>query len=500
MGWKTASCFIRLATTKFIARVYKWRNRVRSHGRHERLEPCAWKHACTVLRGGDGGTAIPLTQPWKKGDRYGTLLIDHELHAVVDVLPDREAETLAKWLEEHPGVEVINRDRAGAYAEGARKGAPQAMQTADRFHLLLNLQEHVTHVFERKHESLQQIAAEARLSVTPSVESSPTETTQEVPLPSLPHQEKPGKGGDEKPLTTTAAHQLARRTKRQNRYEEVMKLYRQGVSQSAIAELIGLHRDTVHRYVTAPAFPEMAHRKRGSKLDPYKAYLQQRWEQGQQNTKQLIEEIRAKGYLGGGSIVYEHLQKSHPQPEWVETYQQCKKQKALGKQVTPLSARQAAWLFVCNPRKLKFRQVWALEPLRLHDDELGHAYQLAQDFRTMVTQHKVELLEPWLKEVRESQIPELGSLANGILRDYDAVRAALSTHYSNGQTEAQVHRLKLIKRQAYGRASFDQLRLRVLHGSGVTYQEKLRIEHFLSKSAYEPVPIRILHKLLPIWL
>ncbi len=91
----------------------------------------------------------------------------------------------------------------------------------------------------------------------------------------------------------------------------------------------------------------------------------------------------------------------------------------------------------------------------------------------MVTQHKVELLEPWLKEVRESQIPELGSLANGILRDYDAVRAALSAHYSNGQTEAQVHRLKLIKRQAYGRASFEQLRLRVLHGSGVTYQEQM---------------------------
>jgi transposase len=252
-----------------------------------------------------------------------------------------------------------------------------------------------------------------------------------------------------------------------------MKLYREGASQSAIAALMGLHRDTVHRYVTAPAIPSAAHRKRGSKLDPYKQYLQQRWEEGQRNIQQLIEEIKGKGYRGGESIVYEHLQKSHPPAEWMEAYQQCKRQKAQGKQVTPLSARQAAWLYVCNPRKLKFRQVWRLSPLRLHDDELGHAYQLVQDFRTMITQRKVELLEPWLKEVRESQIPELCSLANGILRDYDAVRAALSTHYSNGQTEAQVHRLKLIKRQAYGRASFEQLRLRVLHGSGVTYQGQM---------------------------
>jgi transposase len=108
---------------------------------------------------------------------------------------------------------------------------------------------------------------------------------------------------------------------------------------------------------------------------------------------------------------------------------------------------------------------------------MAQAYQLAQDFRTLVTQRQVPFLGRWLKEAQESGIPELGSLAAGISRDYDAVYGALETSYSNGQTEAQVHRLKLIKRQAYGRASFDQLRLRVLHGSGVTHQEKLRLEH-----------------------
>jgi len=161
-------------------------------------------------------------------------------------------------------------------------------------------------------------------------------------------------------------------------------------------------------------------------------------------------------------------------PEWMQAYQQQKVRQAQGKRSTPLSAREAAWLFICNPRKLTLRQVRELEPLRLEDEELGRAYHLVQDFRTMVTQRQVSVFSRWLKEAQESGIAELKSFVVGIYRDYDAVRAALSTEWSQGQTEAQVHRLKLIKRQAYGRASFDQLRLRVLHGSGVTHQEKLR--------------------------
>jgi transposase len=113
----------------------------------------------------------------------------------------------------------------------------------------------------------------------------------------------------------------------------------------------------------------------------------------------------------------------------------------------------------------------------MEDEELGRAYHLVQDFRTMIVQRQPGVLARWCQEALESGIPELRSLAAGIYWDYDAVYGALETSYSNGQTEAQVHRLKLIKRQAYGRASFDQLRLRVLHGSGVTHQEKLRLEH-----------------------
>ncbi|GAC1652813.1 MAG: ISL3 family transposase [Ktedonobacteraceae bacterium] len=402
---------------------------------------------------------------WKKGDRYGTLIIDQEAHKVVDVLPDREAETVTNWLLEHPGVQIISRDRAGAYAEGARKGAPQARQIADRFHLLVNLHSAMVRLFERKHEILKQIMTkeQAQNKDTASRVSNDTEVVKSEP----------------EPLTPTEAQQQVRRARRKNRYEEVIKLHKQGMSQAAIATLVGLNRNTVHSYIQAPSFLEQVRPSRHkSKLDPYKDYLHQRLAEGQENVIHLIAEIRAQGFRGSDTIVFDYLRSQHGEPAWKEDYQQRKRQIACGVSRKPLSARSAAWLFVCNSRKLKWRQIWwQLEPLRSEDEELGRAYQLAQDFRTMITQRQVEVLPRWLKEVETCSIPELRSLSTGIYRDYEAVYGALETSYSNGQTEAQVHRLKLIKRQAYGRASFEQLRLRVLHGSGVTHEKKLRLEH-----------------------
>ena len=131
--------------------------------------------------------------------------------------------------------------------------------------------------------------------------------------------------------------------------------------------------------------------------------------------------------------------------------------------VAPISAHEAAWLFVCNPRKLKLRQVWQLESLRTGEEELGRAYELAQDFRAMVASHQAKHLARWLEEAKASGIPEFKGFVAGIYRDYETVHNGLALEWSQGQTEAQVHRLKLIKRLAYGRANFDLLRLRVLH-------------------------------------
>ena len=148
------------------------------------------------------------------------------------MLPDREAETVARWLADHPGVEIITRDRAGAYADGARKGAPHARQIADRFHLLVNLQNAFARLFERKHELLNAVLAAEQAQNT------------DRDSPSLQHNEE-GKS-EPKPLTPTEAQRQASHARRKKRYDEVIKLHEQGLSQTAIATMVGLHRDTVY--------------------------------------------------------------------------------------------------------------------------------------------------------------------------------------------------------------------------------------------------------------
>jgi transposase len=348
------------------------------------------------------------------------------------------------WLK--PGVEVIGRDRAGTYAQGARKGAPTALQVADRFHVLVNLYDALKRLFERKHEVLQEEADQQQASLKPVASS-------EGPAEAVP---------SSAPLTPMAIEQQARRVRRLSRYEEVMQLHEQGASQVAIATLVGLHRDTVRRYLSAAGFPEITRPGKRSRLDPYKDYLQQRWAEGEHNVKRLLVELEERGYRQGETIVYDYLRTLRQQPAWMEPYQRHKKAAVRSATQRTLSAREAAWLFVCNPQKLRLPQVIRVDHLRVTDEELGLAYQLAQDFRVMVTRRQVTVLGRWLEEAKTSGIKELQSLATGIYRDFDAVRAALATKYSNGQTEGKVNKLKCIKRQMYGRANFDLLRQRML--------------------------------------
>ena len=193
----------------------------------------------------------------RRGRTYATLLVDLERHRIVDVLPDREAQTLEVWLAAHPSVEVITRDRAGAYAQGARKGAPQAQQITDRFHLLLNLQDALKRLFERKHEQLKHL-----VMWEPAQEEQAKQSHEALPT----HSSEPLQLISVEPKLSPAheAQRQLRRERRKQRYDEVIKLHEQGVSQVAIATQLGLDRDTVRHYIKAPAFPELVRTKRGS--------------------------------------------------------------------------------------------------------------------------------------------------------------------------------------------------------------------------------------------
>ena len=184
----------------------------------------------------------------------------------VDLLPDRTADTFAAWLVAHPGVEVISRDRAGAYAEGARRGAPHAVQVADRFHIVKNLGENVEQVVTRHHAAVREAnKALAPVPPPPSVAAAPG-TAVDSPLA------RP---------TRIVQRQQARRAHRVARYEEVIALDKEGHSQRTIARTLGIARETVQRYLQADGFPERKQRAPRTALDaPYESYLRQRWDAG----------------------------------------------------------------------------------------------------------------------------------------------------------------------------------------------------------------------------
>lgn len=163
---------------------------------------------------------------FRRGRAYGSLLVDLERHAVVDLLPDRSGSGFAAWLTAHPGVEIISRDRSGEYAEGARLGAPQARQVADRFHLLRNLREVALRVLKRHDRLVEQVA--------------PPET-------------------EAQPLTRFRLdrEEMRERTRieMESRYMAIQQLTQEGMSISASARALNLHRHTVQKYRASTSPP-----------------------------------------------------------------------------------------------------------------------------------------------------------------------------------------------------------------------------------------------------
>lgn len=383
----------------------------------------------------------------RKGQTYGTILIDLEQGRPIELLPDREAQTVMRWLQVHPGIEVVTRDRAAAYVEGITQGAPDATQVADRWHLLENQRDAVERMLDRHQSALRQV------KITP------------IPTPTLaPNQPENQANTDVPPrLSPSDQRRQEKRARRLARYQAVKELQRQGVSQRQIAKQLHLSRKTVCRYLKADEFPERAPRACApNPLIPYLPYLRQRWAEGCNNARQLWRELCTQAYTGGYTRVW----------RWTAEQRRLGPAQPLNlpsvpspKTIQPraISARQAAWLLVKPTNKLKADELALLQRLKEVCPTANVAHDLAQQFGAMIRERKAEQLDLWLTAAQASGIAELRNFATGLTRDGSAVRAALTLPWSNGPTEGHVHRLKLIKRQMYGRAKFDLLRKRVLY-------------------------------------
>jgi transposase len=363
----------------------------------------------------------------RRGHVYATVLVDAATGRAIDILPGREAGPLADWLKTHPGARVICRDRAGAYAEGARNGAPEAVQVADRWHLWHNLAEHTAKAVARHRACLKQIAAAAEQAQPPPEPIA----TAAVPLPESP---------------------LAARMRDQ--HAAVQALYARGVGLRAIARELGVDRKTVRRFAHATTGDEAVARaiSRPTVLDRYQPHLHRRWAEGCRDAAVLHAEITALGYRGSLRTVYRYLQ-------------------PLRTGIDPAAFRPSAlkigevtsWL-LRRAEDLDPRQQQLLADVRGHCAQIDRLAEHVTGFAKMMTKRTGEQdLIGWLDRVEGDDQPELHTFAAGIRLDLAAVTAGLSLPYSSGPTEGNVNRLKAIKRQMYGRASLDLLRKRVIY-------------------------------------
>lgn len=385
----------------------------------------------------------------RRGHRYGTVVVDLQAHRVVDVLPERTAETVVEWMAAREPPEVVCRDRGGAYADAARQAAPAATQIADRFHLACNGGAALERVLARHPAALRAATEPAGVSPVPGPETT-------APPPAARDADDARERAD------------PRRAYRRERYEEVVALHRAGWSITAIAARVGLCRPTVRKYVQADAFPGIAPRRTALRAgSAHAAYLRRRWGEGCRDAKALHKELRARGFDGSLRMVQRAV------AGWRETLGRRGRrapsarpgEQAASPRPRPLSPRQATWLLLRpvadlnnEERALRARLLASTPTIRL-------ALTAVDAFRRLVRGRDRAALDPWLEGAEASAVPAIRTFAASIRRDYAAVAAALEYAWSSGQVEGQVTKIKLRKREMYGRAKLDLLRRRVLLAS-----------------------------------
>ncbi|MFF5931559.1 ISL3 family transposase [Streptomyces hydrogenans] len=363
---------------------------------------------------------------FRRGRTYGTVLVGVETGHVVDVLPDRTSETFAAWLREHPGAEIICRDRASAYTRAIKKAAPGAIEVADRWHLLQNLSAAVEKTCHQHRSCLRKHVEQEEPPPLPPVIN--------LPVPELPRTP------------------LVERTRA--RYADVHRLLEWKWTISAIARHLNLDRKTVRRFKTTPLDELLASAKdfgihKARLLEPFKPYLNSRFTVGYTSGTLLFREIQERGYTGSIQVVRRHLAKLREgTAEPVHA-------------AIPSPRRITSWIM--RPHEtLSDQEVEKLLDVRTACPDITRAHDLARCFRDLLVNRRGSMLPDWIRQAEQDAPAPVRSFAGFLRQDLDAVTAGLTLEWSSGRIEGNVNRIKTIKRTMYGRASFRLLRIRIL--------------------------------------
>lgn len=351
---------------------------------------------------------------FRRGQRYGTIVCDLERRRPVTLLPDREQATSQAWLSDHPSITTVSRDRGGGYGEAIAKALPHADQVADRWHLMENASRAFLDAVSKSMRQIRRAVGSALI--------------------------------DPKLLTYAERLQYEGYLRRQETNEAIQALSKQGLPIKQIVKRTGHSRKLV-RSVLRGQRSDMF-RVRQSSIEEWIPWLDSRWAQGGRNASALWREMRKKGFRGQIGVI----------SEWARRRRLAERtdQSALAR--TP-SARSIARLMTLARDDLSKSDAVLVAAIESNVPDLTTARTLIDDFQTMIRSKAADKLDSWLTDAKTSLV---GSFANGVEKDIDAVRNAIISPWSNGQTEGQITKLKLIKRQMYGRAKIDLLQARLI--------------------------------------
>ena len=351
---------------------------------------------------------------FRKNHRYGTIVCDLERRRIVALLPDREIATVRAWLSAHPEIRVVSRDRGGGYGEAAAKALPDALQVADRWHLMENASAAFLGAVRRSMRLIR--AAIGSTTINPEL------------------------------LTCAERLQYEGYLRRQETNAAILLLVRDGVPIKEIVRRTGHSRQVV-RQVSRGQSTDIF-RTRQSTLDAHLPFLDAQWAAGCRNGAELWRRLQVQGFQGSLRVV----------GEWRTRRQRAEKATDQQLQKVP-SARTIARLMTTARDHLSKADTVTIAAIEAGVPTLVGARTLIERFQAMVRQKVVAELEPWIAAAGAGLI---ASFASGILKDKAAVCAAITEPWSNGQTEGQITKLKLVKRQMYGRAKIDLLQARLI--------------------------------------
>jgi transposase len=353
---------------------------------------------------------------WRRNQRYGTIICDLERRKTIALLPDREPSTAQDWLSEQPQIEIVARDRGGAYAQAAAKALPRAAQVADRWHLM----ENASHAFlDAVRKSMREIRrAIGAATINPEL------------------------------LTAAERLQYEGYLRREEANAAVLRLAKQGISIKEIVRRTGYSRGLVRRMIRGQRSDVF--RVRESSLEAHLQWLDEQWAVGQRNGTELWRRLKKQGFRGCLRVV----------SEWASRRRHAEKADgALSR--TPSSRTIARLMTICRD-ELSRADTVTVATIEFGVPLLVEAREIVAAFQAMIWKKSLAELDQWLERARSSLV---ASFANGVIKDRAAVSAAITSPWSNGQTEGQITKLKLVKRQMYGRGKLDLLQARVIGAS-----------------------------------